>query len=97
MTAVRVRRFACPHCDSPSFKEDSRRITRLVRDEYFRCTDEAACGFRFKVQLEVVSVLRQSKKPRPWIVLTFTAARPIPKVMPEPANDVHQVGAAATG
>lgn len=75
----------CPHCDERSAVEESRPVTRIVRDLYFRCSN-LDCGFTFKAQLCVIAEISPPAAAHPAVRL--------PKIPPRrrggqvaPAND----------
>ena len=87
MTVARVRMLRCPHCEAPARKSSSRPVTRLVRDEYYSCSDVEDCGFTFKVQLSITTTLTPSRRPRAGVAIPFGVSRPPPPALPLPAND----------
>ena len=83
----------CPHCETQAVVADSRKVTRLVRDIYFRCTN-IHCGATFKSQLAVVSMISPSAIPNPDVRLPLVPAhRRRGKITP--ANDDEPVAANA--
>lgn len=84
----------CPHCESRAVVEESRKVTRLVRDLYFRCT-YVHCGATFKSQLGVIAMISPSAIPHPDVVLPTAPGRRRPGKL-HPANDDEPViGSAA--
>lgn len=74
----------CPHCESRAVVEESRKVTRLVRELYFRCT-YLDCGATFKSQLGVVAMISPSAMPHPSVILPSVPPRR--KTKPVVAND----------
>lgn len=79
----------CPHCSERAVVQDSRQVTRTVRELYFACTN-LFCGATFKSQLAVLAMISPSACPHPDVILPILPPR-IPRRrvagIPAPAND----------
>ncbi|WP_337186711.1 ogr/Delta-like zinc finger family protein [Phenylobacterium sp.] len=77
----------CPHCEEQAIVEDSRPVTRICRDMYFRCSN-LHCGFTFKAQLAVISEISPSSAPHPGVHLPKSPPRRrAGKLVPANDND----------
>lgn len=66
--------IACPHCEQKAIVRTSRKVTRVVREIYFACT-EPRCGHTFVAQLAILRTLSPSACPNPLVNLPL---RPSP-------------------
>lgn len=66
--------MVCPHCEERAVVEDSKKVTRLVRELYFRCSN-LICGFTFKAQLGIVATISPSSNPHPDVKLASVVPR----------------------
>lgn len=84
----------CPHCESRAVVEESRKVTRLVRDLYFRCT-YVHCGATFKSQLGVIAMISPSAIPHPDVTLPTVPGRRRPGKLVPANDDAPAIGATA--
>jgi hypothetical protein len=56
----------CPHCKSPAIIRTSRRVSVLVREIYYQCTN-VVCGHTFKATIEIIKTISPSAMPDPAI------------------------------
>ncbi len=75
-------RCLCPHCDALAKVRDSVRITPLVKELRYQCSN-FDCGHTFVATLSIVRTIVQSARPRASVKLPIGQPRPR-----TPANDV---------
>jgi len=84
----------CPHCGGKATCRTSKPISRVFRELYYRCPNDA-CDFQFVATLEVSRTLRPSLAPNPEVHVPFSdhvlppkpANDDTPFKLPNPAND----------
>jgi hypothetical protein len=83
-------RVTCPHCDTPAVTRTSDRLSPLLREIYYQCTN-VFCGHAFVATLEIVRTVTPSTAPRAGIRLPMLVRgnhKPVfPPDPPQPAND----------
>lgn len=84
------QRVACPHCDAPAITRSSDRMTPLLREIYFQCTN-MFCGHAFVATLEIVRTVTPSQTPRLGVRLPILERGSHKALYPpnpqQPAND----------
>lgn len=68
----------CPHCKSPAMIRTSRRVSVLVREIYYQCTN-VVCGHTFKATIEIIKTLSPSTMPDPAIAAQLNPKRRTPQ------------------
>tara|TARA_R110002167_G_scaffold12963_4_gene54852 strand:- start:1678 stop:2079 length:402 start_codon:yes stop_codon:yes gene_type:complete len=86
-------RTHCPHCNSLAKVRDSVRLTALVKELRYQCSD-LECGHTFVATLSIERTIVPSAKPNPRIRLAMGQARPRTPV--DPANDDHELPASSS-
>lgn len=84
------QRVNCPHCDAPAITRSSDRMTPLLREIYFQCTN-MFCGHAFVATLEIVRTVTPSQMPRLGVRLPMLQRGSHKALFPpdpqQPAND----------
>lgn len=74
-------RCLCPHCDAQAAVRSSERLTLLVKELRYQCSN-LECGHTFLATLTIERTIVQSARPRPSVKLPIGQPRPR-----APAND----------
>ncbi|MEY2883730.1 MAG: hypothetical protein RL490_1454 [Pseudomonadota bacterium] len=85
-----TQRVSCPHCDAPAVTRSSHRLSPMLREIYYQCSN-LVCGHAFVATHEIVRTVTPSQIPRQGVRLPRLAPgthKPIwPDEIPRPAND----------
>lgn len=84
----RAVRVTCPHCNAPAIARSSERVTPLVREFRYQCTNvegDDFCGTSFVAVMEICRTIVQSARPNPRIKLPISKPRNLhPAALPAP-------------
>jgi len=77
----------CPHCGHDAIVRTSRRLSPLLREVYYQCSN-VVCGHTFKANLEIIKTLSPSSMPNPAIAAQLSPHHTQPLAPPSPVVDL---------
>lgn len=80
------RGVQCPHCEAVAVTYSSRRLSALVSEKYFACSD-VECGHIFVVSIGVVRSITPSMKPNAEVNIPLVQRRANDIIVGTPAPD----------